>query len=123
MLGQVGAVASLFGPKSDRGARPIDSLLLSAGINDLDFSSIIGRCAFNNNLSRDSEKCVTKGGIADAINTLPAKYLNLAIAIKRELPDSREVYINDYPGEVFEGGGAGCSGYPARGSTRWRKAR
>lgn len=115
VLGQVGAVASLFGPNSDGDPRPIDSLLLSAGINDLDFSSIIGRCAFNNNLSRDSEKCVTKGGIAEAINTLPVKYLNLAVAIKRELPDAREVYINDYPGEVFEGGGCGLLGEPGIG--------
>lgn len=107
---QVKAVAELLRPSADRERRAIDSLLLSAGINDLFVSSVIRRCAKNTNVGRHYEDCVTRTGIADAAETLPLKYLNLAGAIDHQLPGTKEVYINDYPIEVFEGGGCGLLG-------------
>jgi hypothetical protein len=104
---QIDAIASLVGPDSSRGERQIDALLISAGVNDLHFSEIIERCASNWDGGFDSEKCVTDGGIADQLAGLPAKYDALAAALRTKLPNTREVYLNNYPGNVFRGGACG----------------
>lgn len=115
---QIQAVAQLFGKDSRNGARRIDALTVTAGINDLHFSDIIRRCATNVNAHPRSETCVTSGGIAQQLTTLPAKYSRLARAININLPDIREVYLNDYPGEVFDGGGCGLLGMKGAGITQ-----
>ena len=101
---QLEAVANLVGPGAANGTRAIDALLVSGGINDLSFSGVIERCAKNNNFSRDAEDCVTSGGIAEAAQLLPLKYLLLGFAIIDQLPGTKEVYFNNYPSEVFDGG-------------------
>jgi hypothetical protein len=112
---QVDAVAALTGPGSPRGGRPIDALTISAGINDLGFGDIVKRCAMNNNLRVGHTDCVTSGGIGRALDTLPAKYRQLAGAIHVKLPGVREIYLNDYPADVFRDGGCGLLGLPGVG--------
>ncbi len=109
---QVDAIAAAIGPVSGRPARRIDALLVTAGVNDLHFSDIIKRCAGNLD---DSVSCVTSGGIADQVQTLPLKLANLAIAIRQKLPATREVYLSDYPDNPFDGGGCGALGLPRVG--------
>jgi len=105
---QVDAVRALVGPGS-RSARPIDALLVSAGVNNLYFSSIVKRCAKNPNIG-DHLDCVTGHGIADDVAALPSLYKKLAHAIQDKLPNAREVYLNDYPSDVFRGGACGALG-------------
>jgi hypothetical protein len=98
---QVDAVRSLVG------GRPIDSLLISAGVNDLDFSGIIKRCVLNSNFANGHENCVAYGGITDKIYELRRHYAYLALALQIKLPNTREIYLNDYPSNVFRGGACG----------------
>jgi len=105
------AVADLVGPHSLRGGRPIDALLVSAGINDLKFSDIIERCATNIVAPwHDSATCVTKGGIAGQVTELRRSYAYLAQVIALALPNAKGININDYPARVFQGGGCGVLG-------------
>lgn len=117
LQGQVQAVASLFGDQADNGQRRIDALTMTAGLNDLDFSAIVKKCSTNVNLSGAADECVTSGGIADKLATLPAKYDRLAAAISTFLPGTREVYLSDYPSSVFKGGGCGLLGTAGIGIT------
>jgi hypothetical protein len=103
---QVDAVSALVGPGSPRGGRPIDALLISIGVNDLYFSSIIERCASNPNIGDDLD-CVNGHGIAGNLAGLPSQYGKLAAALRAKLPATREVYLNDYPSDVFRGGACG----------------
>jgi hypothetical protein len=104
---QIEAVAALVGPDSPRGGRPIDALLVSAGVNNLGFSDIIQRCVVNNNLASDHTGCVTSDYIADKVDALTSAYAVLAFGIAWNLPDTRGVYINNYPTDVFRGGACG----------------
>jgi hypothetical protein len=111
--------SSTFPPQVDAihtfvGGRRIDALLISAGINDLHFSDIIERCASNGNFGVHVD-CVTDGGIADQVTRLPLKYLQLALAIRDKLPGTREVYVNNYPSNVFRGGACGSLAFPGVG--------
>jgi hypothetical protein len=104
---QIDAVAALVGPDSPRGGRSIDALLISAGINNLGFSDIIERCLLNNNFSSGHTSCVSSDGIADKVYELRRQYAFLALIVSGKLPNAREVYLNDYPSRVFEGGACG----------------
>jgi hypothetical protein len=106
---QVDAVSALVGPGSPRGGRPIDALLISIGINEFDFAGIIKRCA-----STFSD-CVSAGDSQQALDSLSGKYRALAETLSAELPATREVYLNDYPADVFYGGGCGELGQPVVG--------
>lgn len=99
---QVETVGSLFGSGAPRGGRPIDALLVSGGLNDLGFSDIIKNC-----YRRDSRSCVTDGGIRDKIDELRRQYAYLALVVWFGLPNARQVYLNDYPSNVFLGGACG----------------
>ncbi|HZM67883.1 MAG TPA: hypothetical protein VFC16_16450 [Nakamurella sp.] len=125
---QTEAVAALVGPHAPRGGRTIDSMLISAGINDLHFSDIIARCATNVEPPWvDSASCVTDGGIAGSLDGLRRSYALLAFVVAWSLPNTRKVYLNDYPANVFEGGGCGLLGIAGVGidahegavMTRW----
>jgi len=125
---QTEAVAALVGPHAPRGGRTIDSMLISAGINDLHFSDIIARCATNVEPPWvDSASCVTDGGIAGSLDGLRRSYALLAFVVAWSLPNTRKVYLNDYPASVFEGGGCGLLGIAGVGidahegavMTRW----
>jgi GDSL-like Lipase/Acylhydrolase family len=111
---QVPAIAAATGPVSNRPARPIDALLVTAGVNDLHFSDIIYRCSTN---VGDDAGCVTSGGIAGQVQALPQKFAKLAAVIRQELPATREVYVSDYPDNPFDGGGCGALGLPKIGIT------
>jgi hypothetical protein len=104
---QVDAVASLLGPNSPRGGRQIDALLVSAGINNLGFSDIIKRCLVNNNFASGHTSCVTSDHIADMVDDLTRQYAYLAFALAWKMPSTREVYLNNYPSNVFRGGACG----------------
>jgi hypothetical protein len=104
---QVEAVAKLVGPSSPGGGRQIDALLISAGINDIGFSDIIERCLLNNNFSVGHTKCVYGDGIVGKLDKLNQQYAQLALSLAVALPSTREVYLNNYPSQVFQGGACG----------------
>ncbi|WP_165900689.1 SGNH/GDSL hydrolase family protein [Microbispora triticiradicis] len=99
-------------------ARPIDALLVTAGINDLHFSDIVLACAQNNNRPLNHVDCVYDSGIRTAVNEVSHRYDLLASAIDTRLPGVRETYINRYPVEVLKGGGCGDLGRPLVGIDR-----
>lgn len=104
VLPQIDAVRAMVGPEAERGERRIDALLVSIGVNDLGFADIIRECAKNFN-EGDHAKCVTNDGISEKLEGLD--YELLADALRLKLPNIREVYINSYPSNVFEGGACG----------------
>jgi hypothetical protein len=104
---QIDSVVTAIGSTSTRPRRQIDALMISAGVNDLHFGDIIERCASNWHDGLDSTECVTDGGIDGQLAGLPAKYDALAAALRAKLPGTREVYLNDYPANVFRGGACG----------------
>jgi hypothetical protein len=112
---QVEQVASLVGPSADRGGRPVDALLVSAGVNDLKFSRVIEDCASNNNRRIGHEDCVTGRGLEGILANMNRRYDSLASAIAVQLPNTRETYLNDYPASIFKGGGCGQLGLPGLG--------
>lgn len=98
------------------GIRTIDSLLISAGLNNLGFSDIIERCVWNNNFLPRHESCVTEDGLADKIYELRREYAYLALTILFKLPNTGQVYLNDYPSNLFLSGACGkLSGSPVPG--------
>jgi hypothetical protein len=105
---QIDAVKELVG---SRGKRQIDALLITAGVNDLNFSDIIEACATNNNHRVGHGDCVTGFAASKGVNArLHKGYDKLADAVENRLPRVREVYINDYPNREFIGGGCGVLG-------------
>lgn len=108
---QLDAVKELVGPRAARGEREIDALLVAAGINDLGFSSIVRACATNNNRRVGHTDCVTGSAASKTVNTkLPGRYDELAAAVRRHVPQVREIYLSGYPSQVFRGGGCGLLG-------------
>lgn len=107
---QIQAVAQLVGPRAANGPRPIDALLVSAGINNLGFASIINRCATNNNFSSSHTGCVYADNLQTKIDDLTRQYAYLALSLAVGLPNTREVYLSNYPAQVFRGGGCGALG-------------
>jgi hypothetical protein len=94
--------------------RPIDALLLSIGINDLDFSDIIHACATNPAVpDYGDENCVYDTGVNRKLNDLGPNYDTLARAL-RSL-DVAETYLTDYPGVPFGTNGTGCGMLGLRG--------
>ena len=101
---QITEVAGLVGD------RTIDHLLLSVGLNEFGFADIIHDCAAN----LGGPACVSFPEGTDAypdwrgnhekIARLSNQYDQLARAIQDRLPEVREIYLNDYPAEVFRGG-------------------
>ena len=117
MPAQLEAVKALFGPDSGH-RRRIDALSVSAGVNDLDFADIVKRCATNSNVKLWAGKdCVLADGLQDKLDKMKEKYSRLASKVKQVAPDVREVYLNDYPAEVFHGGGCDLLGWPGVGIT------
>lgn len=101
---QVAQVAALVGPQSAHSGRPIDALLVSAGVNDLYFSNVIKRCALPSPLGRN---CVRWPDRNANLAGLPASYHRLALEIRKQLPTTEKVLLNDYPAYVFKNGGCG----------------
>ncbi|MGZ2391708.1 hypothetical protein ACVLB3_000216 [Pseudarthrobacter sp. PvP022] len=146
--------------------RVIDALIVSAGINDLHFSTIISNCVTTvirngcvgapacwpggykpvkrpgsyDALYVPADRighspatphrpeiaghidCLGDGGISDQIDgargedpALRKKYDALADAIQVHLPQTREIYVNDYPADVFKGGACGKLHLQGRG--------
>ena len=118
---QIDAVSELVGPSAPRGGRQIDALLIAAGVNNLDFSDILKRCVLNNNFSSDNEDCVREGGLADKIEDLRREYAYLALGLFAKLPSTSEVYLNDYPANLFNDGACGLLAgvLPSRGIDRY----
>jgi hypothetical protein len=95
----------------------IDALLVSAGVNDLGFGEIIHRCAMDSTPGASASACVDKrtsqelsAGIShlqEKLDHLPDEYNALAAALRSKLPGTREVYLTDYPADIFRGGACG----------------
>lgn len=111
---QVDALRALL-PVGDQ-RRKIDVLLLQVGINDLDFSDIIVACAGNRDINAGDSECMYKTGFSRKLRTLRSTYARLGKVINARFPGA-EVYVADYPGEVFKGGGCGLLGLPGHGIT------
>ena len=58
---------------------------------------------------------MTGRGLETILASLSGRYDSLASAITSKLPNTRETYLNDYPAEVFDGGGCGQLGLPGIG--------
>jgi GDSL-like Lipase/Acylhydrolase family len=94
--------------------RRVDALLLSIGINDLDFSGIIQACATNPATPHyGDDACVYDTGVDRKLNELslsyldgPSKYDRLAGALRSV--DIAETYLTDYPAVPFGTSGTGC---------------
>lgn len=108
LLRPVSSVASrpagLVQPGAFAGRR-IDALLMSIGINDLDFSDIVIACA-TNPVPGGTEECVSNTGVTGKINGLAAKYDALAKALRGL--NVAETYITDYPAAPFGRDEGGC---------------
>lgn len=90
--------------KAAVGNRTIDALIISIGINDINFSSLLKNCgnpanAVANFLLRKSDPCVDPQ-LHAILNELDAKYDRVARKIRQEL-NVKEVYILQYPVNIF----------------------
>ena len=112
---QLDALRVLVGRGSRRGERKIDALLVSGGVNDLGFSTIVRACATNDNFRPGHTDCVTGFAKSRLVSTpqFAARYDRLAASIARL--DVRETYITRYPADVFIGGGCRITGFPGVG--------
>ncbi len=111
---QVEVLRSLI--RDGSGQRRIDALLLQVGINDLDFSDIIVACAGNRDVNAGSVHCMYDTGFSKKLTALRGRFERLGTTINRLFPRT-EVYVADYPGDVFKGGGCGLLGIPLHGIT------
>ena len=131
---QLDALRDLVGTDRADGGRRIDALLLSIGINDLNFSDIVIDCAteLNTNSWQDASGTVWGLSNSDCVydnigleldpgSTLEQSYAELEAAMRDRL-DIAEVYVTDYPAEPFGDGdtraGCGLLGLPRVGITR-----
>lgn len=55
----------------------------------------------------DNVDCYGDGAISDQLGRLPQRYDDLATELRKKLPNASELYINDYPANLFEGGACG----------------
>jgi GDSL-like Lipase/Acylhydrolase family len=116
MPAQVDVLQSLLRDGSGK-QRTVDVLMLQVGINDLDFSDIVVACAGNFSLLGTGDpSCFYDTGFGNKLAALRAKYERLGVAINRRFPGA-EVYVADYPGDVFKGGGCGLLGLHKLGIT------
>ena len=116
---QVDALRQIVGkpPESGlSGPRPIDALLLEVGINDVHFSDIVKSCSTNPSPPEGNIACVIDTGFSNRLARLRTKYDRLGRVLHDRFPGT-EVYIADYPGKVFAGGGCGLLGLPGVGIT------
>lgn len=106
------------------GGRRVDALLVSIGINDLDFSDIITACATNPATPHFGDSsCVYGTGVNSKLNELPEKYdklaskLRLAGRLGGQLGGLKvaETYLTDYPAVPFGTDGTGCGILGLRG--------
>ncbi len=98
------------------GPRRADALLLEVGINDVHFSDIVESCSTNPSPPGGNIACVLDTGFSDRLTRLRAKYDRLGRVLHDRFPGT-EVYLADYPGKVFAGGGCGLLGLPGVGIT------
>ncbi len=101
---QIDVIADLVGSPS---GRRIDSLLITAGANNLGFGKIIDACATKFYVGADDDECVISTGVEDKLATVPGQYDRLAAALHAKLPNVARTFINTYPANVFSGGGCG----------------
>ena len=76
-------------------------------INDLGFSAIIEACATNINLTT---RCFPDT-FSDRLWRLRERYESVGQVLRERFP-AADVYIADYPAEVFNGGACGALGRP-----------
>lgn len=99
---QLDRVAEVIGP------RRVDAMLLSVGVNDIDFAGIIRDCATNLGPGGlgDSD-CVTDADGIQNMDALEGRYDALGARLRSLAID--EVYMTDYPSWPFgDGSGGGC---------------
>lgn len=118
---QLRELARLVGARAIRSrGRRVDALLLSIGINDLDFSGIIKACASNFVADNEgSSDCIYDTGVTRKLEKkLGPRYDELGTALRRRLNVS-EVYVTDYPAAPFgdDDGANGLLGLPTIGIT------
>lgn len=101
---QLDALATLTGVGTPGRSRHPAVVLMSIGINDLGFSSIVRKCATNLTKAHAGNSDCVYGvkQIRRLTNgTLRARYHRLAMALRKHAPGA-EVYITDYPGDPFD---------------------
>ena len=116
---QVDALKAILADPSGPGhtkARHVDALLLQIGINDVHFSDIVKSCATNVSPPGGNIDCVLDTGFSTRLARLRSSYERLGRVLHDDFPNT-EVYIADYPGRVFAGGGCGLLGLPSVGIT------
>lgn len=92
--------------------REIDALMVSIGVNDLGFASIIERC-----IAMDNCQAHLSREVGEKLETLPAKYHELADRmhgawwVPPAFPglDRKKVFINEYPDFTHDDDGRFCS--------------
>jgi hypothetical protein len=118
---QISELAKLVGIGPRNHGRHVDALLLSVGINDLAFSTIVHDCALNfvkEMPTLGSPRCVYDTGVTNKIeHQLAGRYDQLGAALRQTF-NLGEVYMTDYPGAPFGSSGAcGLLGLPGIGIT------
>ncbi len=88
---------SLDVARGDGSYRPVDHMVMSVGINDLGFSGLMMKCAFQ----FDGESCIQDPGeqhVANNLASLDLEYDALDAAIKAQLGFVQKVHLIEYPG-------------------------
>jgi lysophospholipase L1-like esterase len=102
---QIDRVATL--QHTTLGNRPIDILMISVGVNDVNFADVVTACLEPGDCTNSGAVNTARGVIASA--TLANAYVRLAAAIRQKL-NVRRVYITEYPDEVTSAPNAFCGG-------------
>ncbi len=89
-------------PNTDRTDAVIDILMISIGVNDVNFANVVTECLLPNGFT----DCTTSAAVNTARNVLASaafagSYDRLGAAIRQKLPNVRNVYITEYPVEMM----------------------
>ena len=108
---QIDQVVNALGrvPNTDRTDAVIDILMISIGVNDVGFANVVTECMLPNGFT----DCTTSNPVNTARNTLASgsfagAYDRLGEAIRRRLPNTRRVYITEYPVVMMSAAGNFC---------------
>jgi hypothetical protein len=101
-----GLVPQIQAVKAAIGDRPIDALLMTIGINDLDFSDVVTACGhpldgFLDKIWTSAANDCFQAGFQARLDKLAGHYKDVAAKLKSELK-VKEVYISAYPVNILE---------------------
>ncbi|MEO8026658.1 MAG: SGNH/GDSL hydrolase family protein [Bryobacteraceae bacterium] len=108
---QIDQVVNALGrvPGTTRTDAVIDIVMISIGVNDVNFASVVTECLLPNGIT----DCTTSAAVNTSRNVLAsgafaAAYDRLGAAIRAKLPNARHVYITEYPIEMTSAAGNFC---------------